>query len=185
VQLEERGDQRLCLFEDDTKRLLSGLIYKASTQGDRDCPSYAFVWKNFAPPRVKFFGWLMTKERIHYRVALKRKGIVQKAVCELCKQADETADHIFSQCSFVQSFWVVIGWHPSNIASVRTFWDSTPRHGSTKNTSTHSSYAGKFGNTGMMSCSADYLPTPCASRLPAKTPCPTGPVVYQRWIPRC
>jgi hypothetical protein len=46
---------------DINHRLLSGLIYKAATRGDHGCPSYTFVWKNFAPPRVKFFGWLLTR----------------------------------------------------------------------------------------------------------------------------
>jgi hypothetical protein len=30
-------------------------------------PAYHFVWKNIATPRVKFFGWLLTKNRINYK----------------------------------------------------------------------------------------------------------------------
>ena len=62
---------------------MSGLIYKASMRGDHDCASYSFVWKNFAPRRVKFFGWLLKKNRIHCREALARKNILDDATCDV------------------------------------------------------------------------------------------------------
>ena len=101
-----------------------GLIYKASTHGDHDCASYSFVWKNFAPLRVKFFGWLLIQNRIHCRAALVRKHILDDARCELCGLADETADLIFSECNFIHTFWVHIGWSPAGIAKVSELWNT-------------------------------------------------------------
>jgi len=69
-----------------------------------------------------FFGWLLTKERIHCRTSLVHKHILQEAQCEVCKEADETADHIFSGCSFVRSFWERIGWRLEGIAKVTELW---------------------------------------------------------------
>lgn len=65
VTLTIESNERSSFFEDGQHRLLAGLIYKASTRGDHRCASYAFVWCNFAPPRVKFFGWLLAQNRIH------------------------------------------------------------------------------------------------------------------------
>jgi hypothetical protein len=112
------------LFEDINHRLLSGLIYKAATRGDHGCPSYTFVWKNFAPPRVKFFGWLLTQVRIQCRAALACKHILEDATCEICKAAEETADHIFSAWTFAHSFWASIGWNPAGVAKVTEIWNT-------------------------------------------------------------
>jgi hypothetical protein len=56
VSLNDAGDNRSCFFADYNQRLLSGMIYRASMRSDSTCPSYQFLWKNFAIPRVKFFG---------------------------------------------------------------------------------------------------------------------------------
>jgi hypothetical protein len=109
-------------FEDDSHKLISRVIYHSSTQGDEVCPSFKFIWKNFAPPMVKFIGWLLTKERIHYRTPLVHKHILQEAQCEVCKGEDETADHIFLGCTFVRNFWETIGWRPEGIAKVTELW---------------------------------------------------------------
>lgn len=74
----------------------------------------------------KFFGcsWLLTQNRIHCRTALVRKHILDDARCELCGLADETADHIFSECPFIQTFWAHFGWSPAGIAKVSEFWNT-------------------------------------------------------------
>jgi len=103
---------------------MSGIIYRASTREEQPCPSFKFVWRNFAPPRVKFFGWLLTKNRIHCRTSLVLKNILQNSVCEICREADESADHMFSVCNFVHDFWHRIGWNPDGIAPVTELWQT-------------------------------------------------------------
>ena len=117
-------DERSCFFEDGGHRLVSGLIYKASKRGDHDYASYSFVWKNFAPPRVKFSGWLLTQNGIHCREALARKNIIDDATCEIYKATEESEDHIFSECTFIQSFWTSIGWYPGNNGKVKKLWNT-------------------------------------------------------------
>jgi len=48
--------------------------------------------------------------------------MLQEAQCEVCKGEDETADHIFSGCTFVRNFWETIGWRPEVIAKVTELW---------------------------------------------------------------
>ena len=93
---------------------------------DQTCPSFDFVWQNFAPPRVKFFGWVLTKDRIQCKTALCRKNILQDAICDICGDAEENGDHIISGCSFAKCFWRRIGWQPNSIAPVIELWKSSP-----------------------------------------------------------
>ena len=95
-------------------------------RGDQTCPSFNFVWRNFAPPRVKFFGWVLTKDRIQCKTALCRKNILQDAIYDICGGAEETGDHIISGCPFAKSFWRCIGWHPNSIVPVTELWKSSP-----------------------------------------------------------
>lgn len=120
VELSERPDERRCCFETPDHRLWSGLIYKASMRGDQTCPSFDFVWRSFAPPRIKFFGWVLTKDRIQCKTALRRKKILQETTYDICGGADETADHIISGCPFAKAFW------RSLIAPVTELWKTSP-----------------------------------------------------------
>lgn len=93
-------------------------------KGDKTCPAYQFVWKNFPLPRVKFFGWLITKNRINCKSILMQKRILQEDLCAICNSDPETADHIISGCPFAKEFWRRIGWQPENIAAVQNLWET-------------------------------------------------------------
>jgi hypothetical protein len=55
VTLTNFPGERLCGMEDSDHKLTTRLIYKASIRANQKSPFFAFVWNNFAPPRVKFF----------------------------------------------------------------------------------------------------------------------------------
>lgn len=59
VRLETSLDDRVCAFAKNDNKLAADLIYKASIRGEQQRPSFDFVWRNFAPPRVKFFSSLL------------------------------------------------------------------------------------------------------------------------------
>ena len=81
------------------------MIYKASMRSGSTCSAYQFIWKNIAIPRVKFFGWLLTKNRINYKRNLLNKRVHEKDICAIYGQGSETADHLISGCSLAQVFW--------------------------------------------------------------------------------
>lgn len=64
VTLEATPDDRICVFAKHDGKLPAGMIYRASIRGEQKLPSFDFVWRNFAPPRVKFFAWLLVQDRI-------------------------------------------------------------------------------------------------------------------------
>jgi hypothetical protein len=55
VDLDDTQDDRACVFAKQDGKLAAGMIYKTSIRGDQKLPSFDFIWRNFAPPRVKFF----------------------------------------------------------------------------------------------------------------------------------
>ena len=69
----------------------------------------AFVWKNNAPPRVRFFAWLASKDKLESRVNLKKKNVLDDDTCEVYVMAPEMSFHILFQCSFARGFWFVVG----------------------------------------------------------------------------
>jgi hypothetical protein len=40
VNLDDNLDQRSSFFQDGNGRLMTGIIYRSSTQGDHPCPSF-------------------------------------------------------------------------------------------------------------------------------------------------
>jgi Zn finger protein HypA/HybF involved in hydrogenase expression len=72
------------------------------------------TWESAALPRVQFFGWLLSRDRIQSKANLLLKTITGDATCELCNSTDETAEHIIFKCPFACSFWVHLGFWGSD-----------------------------------------------------------------------
>lgn len=126
VDLTQGPDKRSCFLEDVNHKLQAGLIYHMSVQQGQQGPMHHFIWKNHAPPRVNFFGWLLVQERIQSRDNLSLKNIVDDSCCEICQATEETADHIVAHCPFAQEFWKHVGGgNLMCIAPVTELWNST------------------------------------------------------------
>ncbi|CAO2038822.1 unnamed protein product [Urochloa humidicola] len=96
-------------------RLQSSTLYKmlkAASHGEHS-PTAAFVWHNNAPPRVRFFTWLLTNDRIQSKANLRRKTIVDDDTCDFCNDCTETSDHIMFQCPTACAFWQAHGYRLS------------------------------------------------------------------------
>ena len=114
------------MFEKEDHKLATALIYRASIREEQQLPSFAFVRRNFAPPRVRFFAWLLLQNRIQCKVNLEKKGILTDATCDLCKKNDEDANHIVLRYDFARQFWARIGWQMEQVNSVENLWSTKP-----------------------------------------------------------
>jgi hypothetical protein len=54
------------------------------------------MWKVWATPKVKFFSWLTIRNRIWTADRLERRGWDNYSLCQLFKQTQESAAHLFS-----------------------------------------------------------------------------------------
>jgi hypothetical protein len=78
-----------------------GLIYS---------PLDNMVWKAWAPPKTKFFAWLVNKNRIWTADRLAKRGWPNCGLCPLCKQCTETVDHLFVNCRYTTRLPSYNGW---------------------------------------------------------------------------
>uniref|UniRef100_A0A0E0DQW0 Reverse transcriptase zinc-binding domain-containing protein n=1 Tax=Oryza meridionalis TaxID=40149 RepID=A0A0E0DQW0_9ORYZ len=66
------------------------------------------IWKTFAPPRCRFFAWLVAKRRCWTADRLRSRGLPHPDRCVLCDQHEETIDHILVACPESRQLWWVV-----------------------------------------------------------------------------
>jgi hypothetical protein len=122
VALSEATDTReLVRCRKKAGGLDASALYRLRTWGGVDDPAHDFVWKNFAPSKVRFFAWLLSKGRVQSRASLLHKNIlaVAEAGCPVCHAPLETANHIFFECPFARRFWGAVGFQFPDAADVK------------------------------------------------------------------
>ena len=68
----------------------------------------SLVWRAWAPPKYKFFAWLIIQDRVWTAARLQRRGWPNCVVCPLCRQEQETGIHLLFHCRFSIRIWNVI-----------------------------------------------------------------------------
>lgn len=63
------------------------------------------VWRAEAPPKVKFFFWLLLKGKILTAENLRKRGIMGPSRCPNCCKAEETIQHLFIDCQVAEECW--------------------------------------------------------------------------------
>ena len=63
------------------------------------------VWSNWAPPKCKFFAWLILQNKVWTADRLARRGWPNCGMCQLCKREPETAAHIMFKCRYSILIW--------------------------------------------------------------------------------
>lgn len=108
-----------------TGALDAAAMCRLRSWGGVDDPTHDFIWKNFAPSKVKFFAWLLSKARVLSWASLLHKGILTaaKALCPTCHAPLETANHIFFECPFAQRFWAAVGFRFPAAADVKLLYE--------------------------------------------------------------
>jgi hypothetical protein len=107
--------------------------YEVQFLGSTMSPLYKSVWKVWAPPKIKFFAWLVNQNRIWTADRLAKRGWPNCGLCPLCKRCTESVDHLFVHCRFTKRLWErVKEWlgiphiHPNNwgVLSFPEWWGS-------------------------------------------------------------
>ncbi|XP_050211787.1 uncharacterized protein LOC126661947 [Mercurialis annua] len=126
-----RADEFRC--RDITTHFQSSIAVNGSfLQGNILFPDF---WKWHYPPRIKFFTWLIIRDRISSNASLVSRGILDPGLidCLICK-CEETSIHIVCHCRFAWRFWSLllskcgILWvSPPNIFQFFGLWSSFTR----------------------------------------------------------
>lgn len=84
-------------------KLATSKIYHSVRSYGNTSKFFKFVWKGFIPPKFSFISWLAirnrlkTMDRVVYSSSNRR--------CPLCRQHNETANHLFFSCNFSLQVW--------------------------------------------------------------------------------
>lgn len=66
---------------------------------------YKRVWKTWAPPKCRFFIWLVAQNRCWTADRLAKRGLNRPNNCPLCDQDAESTNHLLVPCVFARVFW--------------------------------------------------------------------------------
>ena len=70
--------------------------------------SWRRIWKTWAPPRCKFFLWLVSHKRVWTADRLVKGNLPHPESCPLCDQEDETINHLLVGCVFARQVWAQV-----------------------------------------------------------------------------
>eukprot|EP00253_Pinus_taeda_P019011 PITA_19011 len=79
-------------------------ILQATTQ-TANWNLHTTAWKSECLPKIKYFNWTLLKGKILTAENLRKRGIQGPSRCCFCCNEEESTQHIFLLCPFVQSCW--------------------------------------------------------------------------------
>ena len=66
---------------------------------------YKRIWKTWAPPKCKFFMWLVAQNKCWTADRLAKRGLHHPPRCPLCDQEFESISHLLLTCVLSREFW--------------------------------------------------------------------------------
>lgn len=70
--------------------------------------SYKWIWQLKIPPKISFFLWLLSHNRLPTAMYLSCLGILPSLICLQCHMAPETTTHIFLECPNAIPLWAYL-----------------------------------------------------------------------------
>lgn len=104
VLIELQEDQITWLLTADGQYLARS-VYALQTKGSNICRTAEMTWKTKAPPKCRFFMWLLLQNRVWTAAPLQLRGWPNDYFCLLCVRNLETAAHLFMECCVVRNIW--------------------------------------------------------------------------------
>jgi hypothetical protein len=89
-------------------RYSAASAYKAQFAGTTTIGYMGMVWEIWAPPKCKFFAWLILQNRVWTADCLATCGWPNCGNCPLCNSVPESAAHLLFQCTFSISLWTMV-----------------------------------------------------------------------------
>lgn len=108
VQLQSQQVDNITWKFTQNGQYTAASAYKAQFVGITKIPSIASIWKSWAPPKCKFFAWLILQNRVWSSDRLAKRGWDHNPTCPLCRCAMETTHHMLAECRLTRRIWTLI-----------------------------------------------------------------------------
>ena len=131
IVLSEEEDQIVWAYTSSGKYIVQSLYAVVNFRGIT--PVFVnLVWKLPVPPRVQFFLWLLSSNKLLTRDNLAKRREISDPTCLLCSEK-ESILHLFFDCCVASLIWEfiseVVGVElGQNFESVARFWVANKRH---------------------------------------------------------
>ena len=131
VSLSEEEDQILWHYTSSGKYSVQSLYAVINHRGVT--PMFVgSIWKLTIPPRVQFFLWLLSNNRVLTRDNLGKRREVSDPTCLFCSEK-ESISHLFFECCVARNIWLIISELlnqdiGANFESIARFWVANKRH---------------------------------------------------------
>jgi hypothetical protein len=114
IQLTQGVDDHFCWKWTSDGIFTTSSAYHSFFIGQHPIDGAGLLRKMCAPPKCKFFIWLVLHDRCWTAARRKKHGLQDNDDCALCSQVSETIDHILIECSFSRELWFNflhrVGW---------------------------------------------------------------------------
>ncbi|CAI0456412.1 unnamed protein product [Linum tenue] len=103
----ELGEDKMSwgLERDGRFRLKSAYMLAANLEEEQEMQKWKNLWKWRGPSRIKHFLWLILHDRIFTNKERARRGITTNANCNICRDKEETTEHILRSCERAKVIW--------------------------------------------------------------------------------
>jgi hypothetical protein len=125
--LDEAGGDIIIWGLESSGQYSSKSAYMIQFAGQVQSPFPALIWKAWAPPKCKFFLWLLLKNRLWTSARLQQRHWKNNYFCALCERNLETAHHLFFECPYSRLVWQAVSSWSSCPSLQPASWEDRSR----------------------------------------------------------
>ncbi|KAJ0611749.1 putative RNA-directed DNA polymerase [Helianthus annuus] len=105
VTLSDRNDRWSWVPEDSGEFSVKS-AYVLMGSKEVDASRFIWEWCKWTPLKCNIFAWRAVMDRLPTKLELRKRSIqVGDVMCPLCGSGEESADHLFTACSFATAIW--------------------------------------------------------------------------------
>ena len=78
---------------------------KSNNNQDVAVPIWHKIWNVKFWPKIEYFMWLLSHKRTLTWDHLQHQGMQGPSFCIMCRQNEETIEHLFNACPFSNEIW--------------------------------------------------------------------------------
>jgi len=111
IDLDDTREDKITWTLENSGEYSAKSAYEVQFAGQITSNYPVLIWKIWAPPKCKFFVWLLLQDRPWTAARLQLRGWKNNYFCALCERNQETAQHLFFECTYSRSVWqLVASW---------------------------------------------------------------------------